>query len=545
MRHKDRLNIMAWKNLKWVCFGNTIVKTVAIPVTLIMAWILSVIVNHATSGEIRKVVEYSLFLLALMSIFIAVQTISDILIGRRQSKAVNQCRIDFLEKLLSNSLNKLFYADYGELTENLNSDLDTLTKKYIELYPNMISSALKLSAYFSFILFQSPVAAVSLLGISILQFIPPIIVKTYMQINYDQCRDIEAKITNHVAEAVEGFEIIKLYGLKKWWQTRLTDYHKGYLSVGRKTDAVAAAQRSMYRLLDNILKFGTYALMGIYAMSGYCTLSAAVQVIYLSSGLFGSVKNLFSSIPEIAVTKNAEARIRKWTAPEEKGENGSLSGSVWPSDISIVIRDLSYKYEKDPIISSLNYPFDPNKNYMIQGSNGAGKTTLMNLLAGLILPDQGHIFFADLNAPIEDSSLYLFIPQHDPEYNCDVYTLFAMFGKEKQQLLFSVAKRFGLTENVIKGISIRELSGGERKKVFLSIGFAIQPKWLFLDEPSNNLDRHGKEILIELLHERKGTIIISHDDLLAHSVDCRIRLENGRIYDENKWTSTRKTANSI
>ena len=54
MRHKDRLNIMAWKNLKWVCFGNTIVKTVAIPVTLIMAWILSVIVNHATSGEVRK-----------------------------------------------------------------------------------------------------------------------------------------------------------------------------------------------------------------------------------------------------------------------------------------------------------------------------------------------------------------------------------------------------------------------------------------------------------------------------------------------------------
>lgn len=315
--------------------------------------------------------------------------------------------------------------------------------------------------------------------------------------------------------------------------------------MGRKTDAVAAAQRSMYRLLDNILRFGTYALMGIYAMSGYCTLSAAVQVIYLSSGLFGSVKNLFSSIPEIAVTKNAETRIRKWTVQGEKEENGSLSGSVWPSDIPIVIRDLSYKYEKDPIISNLNYPFDPNKNYMIQGSNGAGKTTLMNLLAGLILPDQGHIFFANLNAPIEDSSPYLFIPQHDPEYNCDVYTLFAMFGKEKQQLLFSVAKRFGLTENVIKGISIRELSGGERKKVFLSIGFSMQPKWLFLDEPSNNLDRHGKEILIELLHERKGTIIISHDDLLAHSVDCRIRLENGRIYDENKWTSTRKTANGI
>lgn len=545
MRHKDRLHIIAWENLKWVCFGNTIVKTITIPVTLIIAWILSVIVNHATSGEVRKVVEYSLFMLALMSVFIAVRTISDILIGRRQSKAVNQCRIDFLERLLSNSLNKLFYADYGELTENLNSDLETLTKKYIELYPNMISGALELSACFSFILLQSPVAAVTLLGISFLQFIPPIIVKKYMQINYDQSRDIEAKITNHVVEAVDGFEIIKLYGLKRWWQTRLADYHKVYLSVGRKTDAVAAAQRSMYRLLDNILKFGTCALMGIYAMSGYCTLSAAVQVIYLSSGLFSSVKNLFSSIPEIAVTKNAEARIRKWTAPEEKEENGSLSGAVRPSDIPIVIRDLSYQYGKDTIISGLNYRFDPNKNYMIQGSNGAGKTTLMNLLAGFILPDQGDMFFASFHTPVEEPSLCLFIPQYDPEYNCDMYTLFTMFGKEKQPLLFSVAKRFGLTENMMKGKSIRELSGGERKKVFLSIGFAMQPKWLFLDEPSNNLDRHGKEILIELLHERKATIIISHDDLLVHSVDCRIRLENRRIYDENKWTSATKTAKGI
>ena len=545
MQHKAGLNIIFWENLKWVCFGKTIIKIIAIPVTLITAWILSAIVNQAVSGEVGKVMEYSLFMLIFLFLFIAVQTISNILIGRRQSKAMNQCRMDFLERLLSTPLNQLFRADYGELTENLNSDLDTLTKRYTELYLVMISSALELAACFFFILFQSPVAAGSLLGISFLQFIPPIVVKKYMQINYDQCRDIEAKITNHVVEAVNGFEVIKLYGLKRWWQKRLADYHKEYLSAGRKTDAVAAVQRSMYRLLDHILKFGTYALMGIYAMLGYCAFSTAVQVIYLSSELFRSVKNLFSVIPEIAVTQNAAVRINKWMDPEDNGEKGSLPGTVWPSAIPIVIRNLSYKYGKDTIICSLNYQFDSDKNYMIQGSIGAGKTTLMNLLAGLILPDQGNMFFAGFHTPVEGPSLCLFIPQHDPEYNYDADTLFAMFGEEKRQILFSVAKRFGLTENVMKGSSVRELSGGERKKVFLSIGFAMQPKWLFLDEPSNNLDRHGKEILAELLQERKGTIVISHDNLLVHSVDCCIKLENGRINDENKRTAAKKTADVI
>ena len=42
---------MFWKNLKGVCIGNSIVKIIAIPIALIMAWILSVVIDQATSGE--------------------------------------------------------------------------------------------------------------------------------------------------------------------------------------------------------------------------------------------------------------------------------------------------------------------------------------------------------------------------------------------------------------------------------------------------------------------------------------------------------------
>lgn len=64
---------------------------------------------------------------------------------------------------------------------------------------------------------QSPLMAASLLVISVLQLIPPIIVKKHMQINYEDCRKIEAKITDHMIEAVDGFETIKLYDLKSYY----------------------------------------------------------------------------------------------------------------------------------------------------------------------------------------------------------------------------------------------------------------------------------------------------------------------------------------
>lgn len=89
-----------------------------------------------------------------------------------------------------------------------------------------------------------------------------------------------------------------------------------------------------------------------------------------------------------------------------------------------------------------------------------------------------------------------------------------------------------MTEKIWQEKAICDLSGGERKKVFLSIGFAMEPRWLLLDEPSNNLDSEGKQVLLELIRERKGTILISHDSLLYSAGDCKIRIENGQIWNE-------------
>ncbi len=512
------------KNLKSVCLGLSIIKTITIPITLILAWLLSSVITQATSGEVKTVIEFSFVMMALILVNIAIQTTSQILIKRQQTKALNQCRMDFLQTFLEHPQDKLFQTNYGQLTENLNNDMDAFTKRYINSYPTILSSFLGVLGYSLFLIFQSPIIAVSLLVIALLQFIPPIIVKKYMKITYDQCRNLEAKITDHIVEGIQGFDVIKLYDLKQQWQKTMAHYHKEYLRVGRKTDAIAAAQRSMYRLLDNLLKFGTYALVGVYAMFGYCSFSVAVQAIYLSSSLFGYVKSISSTVPEIAVSKNAELRIRKWDSVSSSQVSFITDQSIANGDF-IAIKDLSYNYKGKAILNHIHYQFNPNKNYVLLGNNGTGKTTLLNLIMKLLLPQQGYIVS---NGPC------VFIPQQDPIFTFDVNTLFHMFDSRYKSKFNSIAKQFGLTEQIMYGHAIRDLSGGERKKVFLTIGFALQSKWLLLDEPSNNLDQYGKEVLIQLIRERKGLIIISHDCSLISSADCKIKLENGGIYDESE-----------
>lgn len=171
-------------------------------------------------------------------------------------------------------------------------------------------------------LYRSPVIAGTIFIVSLVQLIPPLFVKRYMQVNYDQCRELEARITDHMAEAVSGFETIKLYGLKQWWMAKMSCLQREYLHVGNRAETAASTQRALFRLPDHILKYSTYAMMGIYVLTGYCDFNIAVEGIVLSESMFAAVRRIFDEIPRLAVAKQAEKRLCRWKVQAEKEERG-------------------------------------------------------------------------------------------------------------------------------------------------------------------------------------------------------------------------------
>lgn len=522
---------LLWHHMKPLCFAETIKKTVAVPIALFSAYLLSDIVTNATLGRVRVVISESFVMLGVTLFTVMYKSAFDMFIQKRQSKAINQCRIDFLDAFFGNPVNILFKSNRGELIENINDDISSLTKCFYSSYPNIISSVIAISGYTVYLALKKPIVAVSLIAISLLQLFPPLIVKKYMQINYDASREIEAKITNHTIEAISGFEVIKLYGIKEWWLSKLSKYHKEYIVVGKKTDAVAATQRSMYRLLDNILRYGTYILLGIYVMLEYCTMDVAIEAIYLSREVFPAVKLLFSTIPDFAVSKNAERRIEKCFLHSDKPNRR-------PADIdNIVIDSVSCSYENRTVIDGLDCHFNTDNNYLILGKNGAGKTTLIHLIVGLAVPDKGNIYLGsdtfcgwDYQGSFKDM---FFVPQDDLILNIKANDLINLFDCDTREAFFEVARQFDLTKEMMNS-DIRELSGGERKKVYLSLCFAVQPRWLILDEPTNSLDSRAKETLSKLISERRGVIMISHDDMLRSVSKHVYRLENGCIHNDEK-----------
>jgi len=517
--------------LRKISVISFILKFIYIPIDLLIAEVVSIIVDYATSGKTNNVLKLVVFLVFVLTLTKIFQIVTNIAYEKSKSKVLHECKINLYKKFLSNPLNILYSSEYGKSMEKLNDDFNNVTGKSVLLYPNFLIGILTIVIYSVFIAFKNIWVAIILLVVSSLQIFPPIIVKKYMKINYDNCRDIESAITDFTIEGYRGIATIKLYHLKQWWLNKFADLHKKYIKIGNAGIYTTTAESTLNELVSMLLKYGTYAIFGLLILFEITTLEIGVQAISLSGGLFAAVKTVFSSIPNFAVEKVAEKRLSQWFF--ERNQTAVPSNNAQIDLVNVT----QFFAEKE--ILKVTISFASHRVCVIKGSNGIGKSTVFKLIVGLLPCEYGSLTVGNVNPTnfcdcVFPKTLF-YLPQEDVAFDFTPYILCKMIDGELLPAFLEVSKRFNLTDKQINETKISDLSGGERKKVFLALAFAINPKILLLDEPTNSLDEAGKMTLVSLLQRRdNGTLIITHDQLFDSIADCFYRISNGGIIDETK-----------
>lgn len=200
------------------------------------------------------------------------------------------------------------------------------------------------------------------------------------------------------------------------------------------------------------------------------------------------------------------------------------------------------------ILHEINFEVAAGESLAIVGASGSGKSTLLGLLAGLDVPSSGSVWLAgaDLFALDEDGRARL-----RGELAGFVFQSFqllpALTALENVMLPLELRgasdarERAGVSLDQV-GLSARahhlpkHLSGGEQQRVALARAFVSQPKILFADEPTGNLDAATGAQVIDLMLELnrvQGTtlILVTHDELLSKRCGKQLRLEAGRMVD--------------
>ena len=206
--------------------------------------------------------------------------------------------------------------------------------------------------------------------------------------------------------------------------------------------------------------------------------------------------------------------------------------------------------EKISVLKNININFEDNKIVSLVGPSGSGKSTLLHLLALLDSPDTGKIIFnnKDLVKSNDEEKTTLrkndiaivyqnnnLISDLSAIENIALAYLNKSNDKNKSYLLAEkLLKEFGLSNRM--NHYPYQMSGGEQQRVAIARAIINDPKLLFADEPTGNLDYKNTNMILNYLFKLKKNnrlvIIATHNRDLAQKTDLRLTLSDGNVINK-------------
>ena len=259
-----------------------------------------------------------------------------------------------------------------------------------------------------------------------------------------------------------------------------------------------------------------------------------VPAMYAEPQVHGSVEVAVDDLTDprlvdAGVPQAQEAAVQAAQVEEVAQESGSAADDAAP-EVTSAAQKITVTGRK--ILDDVTWLIGPGDRIGIVGANGAGKSTLLKILDGTITPTAGHVNigktvkFAVLSQRLDELEklgkykIKEVLSRYKPSYIVD--------GKETTP--GQMMERLGF-ESAQLMTPIKDLSGGQKRRMQLLLILLDEPNVLIMDEPGNDLDTDMLAVMEDLLDTWPGTlIVVSHDRYLLERVtDQQFALIGGKI----------------
>ncbi len=219
------------------------------------------------------------------------------------------------------------------------------------------------------------------------------------------------------------------------------------------------------------------------------------------------------------------------------------------SNAILRLDNVGFQADGVTILNEMSFQLRAGEFKLITGPSGCGKSTLLKIIASLLSPTAGSIFFAGKNindlTPETYRQQVSYCAQTPALFGDSVYDnlVFPWQIRQKQpdpKALGADLARFGLAKNTLEK-SINELSGGEKQRVSLIRNLQFLPQVLLLDEITSALDESNKKNVNEIIHryttEKNIAVLwVTHDsNEIAHADEViTLKPAGGKAQEEKK-----------
>lgn len=223
-----------------------------------------------------------------------------------------------------------------------------------------------------------------------------------------------------------------------------------------------------------------------------------------------------------------------------------------------------YRVGKEKVVALAGISLEIGKGEVccVVGASGSGKSTLLNMLAGLEKPTKGVVCISGAEVSAMDENNLAIFRQENLGFIFQSYNLLPQLTAAENvalPLMFTgmpKAQRLKRAKHELKQLGIAqranhkptEMSGGQQQRVGIARAFVVQPKVIFADEPTGNLDSHTtrqvlKSMLSHAAAHHTTFVMVTHEPELAACGDRIVTLQDGKVISNTLLDDAAKAEN--
>lgn len=371
-------------------------------------------------------------------------------------------------------------------------------------------------------------------------------------------REAAGQTNKWIIQAVEGIKEIKIAGKQEFFTENYNVYAAKNAQILRKSQLIMNAPRliieavtisAMLGFMVILLLFGRNVVDLLPQLSAFAV--AAVRLLPSANRISSAMNNLTLWEPSLDSLVTNLDYVRKWESEKENSRKWKqTTGLSLEKNCGLSNITFSYKGTGNRILEQADMVVPAGKSIGIVGTSGAGKTTAVDILLGLLSPEEGEVQTDGRNI-MENYPWWLahlsYIPQSIYMLD-DTIAANVAFGNYTGRIDEEAVKRAlrevkleefirSLPNGIHSKIGERgmRLSGGQRQRIGIARALYNDPELIVFDEATSALDNETEAAIMEsisALHGKKTMIIIAHRLSTIKECDMVYRVENRKIIRE-------------
>lgn len=497
------------------------------------------LISQIAIDMISKQVNYKIFV-----IFIIISILYVIMLGfgiilkeYLTAKYCNKCSLLLKNDYIKGILNLHIYDYLTKATSSyfsvLTNDIGTISNNYFRNKLDLIDDIATFIVAFSYAIYIHYLIALfmflAMLGVLIL---PLIIHKPFNRVNEEYLKYLET-YTSICKNFFSGMVVIKSCEAERVLFSEIEKCHKKVYKLNNRVNYYTVLANNLPMALVVVLQLSSILLAGYLALCQLISVGSVMAILQISNSFYSPICQLTGRLSIIKSTKE----INKSILDVSRKNLNKNSDEKLILEKGIQIKNLFFCYNEGiNVIKNFSFNFKKGGKYLIYGESGSGKSTFLKLIAKILRPNSGEIYwdehaYNEIDEQMLVSTGIGYVGQNAFIFNDSIRNNIDILREgdnEKLAEVIRVCKLSHWIDHCEKGVEtvideeILQVSGGQKMRIALARILYLHPQVLLLDEITSALDNETSYSIESFILDSDYTVIhVAHksSDILKTKYD--------------------------